>query len=105
MNIVDNKALLLKAIDNYELITHNERLVLKTLVQIAVDNIAVINIKKLSELTKVSRTLIYKAIDSFAQHGLVERGKSTRASLSTFKLKPVNLENITKHYLAQKNIK
>lgn len=104
MNNNDNKALLLEAIDNYDLLTPNERKILKTLVKIAVDDIAVINIKRLSEISKVSRPIIYKAMSTYNQHGLLERAESTRSSLNSFVLKKNSLKNIIKHYVAQKNI-
>lgn len=104
MNNIDNKALLIDAINNYDLLTPNERKVLITLIKISVDDIAIINIKKLSEVSKVSRPVIYKALSTYNHYNLLERGDSTRNCMNTFVLKKNNLQNIIKHHLAQRNI-
>ena len=97
-----DKELLMKAIDNYDLYTPHERKVLKTLLLISIDDVAITSILKLSKLSKVSRPVVYKALAAFIKHELIEEIKDARNILNAFKLKRDKLEEIQKHYEAQR---
>jgi DNA-damage-inducible protein D len=97
-----DKELLMKAIDNYDLYTPHERKVLKTLLLISIDDVAITSILKLSKLSKVSRPVVYKALAAFIKHELIEEIKDARNILNAFKLKRNKLEEIQKHYEVQR---
>ncbi|HJK89060.1 MAG: hypothetical protein LF888_06700 (plasmid) [Candidatus Megaira endosymbiont of Mesostigma viride] len=97
-----DKELLIEAISAYEAFTPSHRKVLKTLLLISVDDVAIVSILKLSKLSKVSRPVIYKALETFIKHELIEEVKDSRNVFNTFKLKRNKFEEIQKHYEAQK---
>lgn len=97
-----DKELLIKAIDSYDLYTPHERKVLKTLLLISIEDVAITSILKLSKLSKVSRPVVYKALAAFKKHELIEEIKDARNILNAFKLKRNKLEEIQKHYEVQK---
>ena len=96
-----DKELLMKAIDSYDLYTPHERKVLKTLLLISIDDVAITSILKLSKLSKVSRPVVYKATATFIKHELIENIKDERKVLNLFKLKRNKFEKIQKHYESQ----
>jgi len=99
---MDNKEQLIEAIDNYDLYTPHERTVLKTLLLISIDDVAIISILRLSKVSKVSRPVVYKALAAFIKHGLIEEIKDIRKVSNTFKIKRNKLQEIVDHYTAQK---
>lgn len=97
-----DKELLMEAIDNYDLYTPHERKVLKTLLLISIDDVAITSILKLSKLSRVSRPVVYKALAVFKKHELLEEIKDERNISNAFKLKKNKLEEIQRHYEIQK---
>ena len=99
---MEDKTPLIEAIENYDIFTPHERKVLTTLLAISVEGVAVIDIVKLSKLSKVSRPVVYKALAAATRHGLIEKIEHERKVLNIFKLKMNKLEEIQKHYESQK---
>lgn len=99
-----DKELLMEAIDNYDLLTSNGRLLLKSLLKIAVDDIAIISIKELSKLIKISRPTIYSSLKVLENNKFIERQVTVGSRLSSFILKPQRFNVIINHYTARKNI-
>lgn len=98
--------LVLNAINNYDLYTNTEKIVLKTLIDISVDNIAVISVKKLTLLSQVSRPMVYKALSTLEKDGVIERVIHGTSKKSSFTIKQNELYRIIKHYKSylEKNI-
>lgn len=103
-DIMKDKELLMRAIDNYDLYTPSVALILKTLIELSVDDIAVVSILRLSKLTKVSRPIIYKAIQTFEESGIIERVRKPQHKTSCFYIKPNKLMYIIENYKRQENI-
>lgn len=101
---MDNKDLLMEAIDHYELYTPSERAVLKTLVKLCVDDIAIITVLNLSEISHVSRPIVYNALKSMEEDRVIERTKRYKGRLSCFTVKQNKLNDIIKHHNLRKNI-
>lgn len=98
-----DKELLLKAIDNYDLLTQSGKIVLKSLIKLAIDDVVIINIKELSKLSKVSRPAVYSSLKILEDSGFIERQTSPGSRLSSFLLKPQRFNAITNYYTVRKN--
>ena len=92
-----NKEKLVEAIENYDLLTPVQQKVLSVLVKLELDEEVVLNIKSLAELSKVTRTSTYKALDFFQKIELVAVEPGIRKKV-IFKLNIKNLENILDKY-------
>jgi hypothetical protein len=99
-----NKELLMKAIDNYALLPKTGRVLLKTLINLAIDDIIVINIKELSKLSNISRPSVYSSLKVLEDNGFIQRQNNPRSRLSSFIIKPHKFENIIQHYTVRQNI-
>jgi hypothetical protein len=99
-----DQELLLQAIDNYNLIPPTGQNVLKTLVRLAVDDMAVTNAKELNKLCKIARPTIYQAFKLLEEKGFIECHITKGSRSSSFVLKPHRLEKIIEHYTAKKNL-
>ena len=99
------KKQLIEAIDHYSLFTPKYRSVLKTLINLAVKNVAIITIKELSELCNTSKPVVYRAFELLEEKEMIQIKKRERSRLSEFILKPKKLEEIIKFYQTHKNVK
>jgi len=98
--------ILFDAINNYDLYTNTEKVVLKTLINISIDNVAIISVKKLTVLSNVSRPMVYKALATLERDVVVERTIYGTSKKSSFTIKQNKLYEIIKHYKSylEKNI-
>ena len=93
-----DKELMLEAIDYYEIYQPQGRAVLKALVAVANDNnVAIISIKDLSSISKVSRQGVYNTLIYLAKDNVMQRTCKTRR-LSEFSLNTEQLEKIIDYY-------
>ena len=104
MDSTENKKLLLEAIDNYDLLTPVTKTILKTFVDIAVDNVVIISVLKLSQLAGVSRPGTYAALKALEEQGIIERMPVSGKKLTSFFLKTGKLKGIIKFYTPRKNL-
>ena len=97
-----DKDLLVKAIDNYDPLTPAHRKVLKVLVDLAVDEVALITVIKLCKISTLSRTLIYQALEVLEKQEFIEVIKTdknvNKSKLNSITLRPDGLESIVKYY-------
>lgn len=105
MNPTDKQTLLFQAIDNYDLLTPSHRIVLKVLLELSIDDEALISIKKLSEMAKVSKPVVYEALTICEKKGFIERAKLAKSRITSFMIKRNKLNDIIKHYDTQENVK
>jgi len=99
-----DKEFLLEAIDNYALLPHSGRVLLKTLITLSIDELIVTNIKELSRLAGISRPAVYANLRRLEIQGMVERRNNDGSRISSFILKPMNFYPIIKHYEVRKDI-
>ncbi len=99
-----DKELLLEAIDHYALLSPTYRRVLKILVQITIDNIAIISIKELTRLVGASRISVYHALDLLEKEKFIEKLNIKGSKIGNFAIKPKKLQEIINHYSIKKNI-
>lgn len=79
-----DKELLLEAIDSYDLLPLTGKVVLKTLIKLAIDDIIIINIKELNKLSKVSKTTVYSSLKILEDNGFIERSHNLTNDLAHF---------------------
>jgi Fe2+ or Zn2+ uptake regulation protein len=70
---MEDRELLLKAIDNYDAYSIPQRETLKALLKLSSDGIVIIKPAQLSSLTNLSRTLIYYNLKVFEKEGLIKK--------------------------------
>ena len=99
-----NKELLLEAIDNYNLYTRGQRALLKTLININIDNIATANVSELSELSGMTKPLIYNSLGFLEREEIIEKIKGPNRGIAMFKLKPAKLEEIERIFLKKRDL-
>lgn len=98
--------ILQNAIEAYDLYTPSTKKILKILVSISVNNVAIISVLKLSQKSKVSRPIIYAAIKDFEKDGLVEREIRPKSKVSVFKINATKMDEIVERYkLQEKTLK
>jgi len=100
-----DKELLIEAIDSYSLLPKAGRTILKMLINLEIDDIIIISIKELSELSSISRPAVYSSLKILEDNGLIERQVKPGSRLSSFILKPQKFSYILQHYNIRKNIK
>ena len=98
-----DKEFLLESIDHYALLTPACKIVFKTLIKLAVDEVVIINVKDLSNLSSISRPAIYSSLIVLEEQKLVERKNKPKGRLSTFILNPQKFQDIIKYYTVRKN--
>lgn len=70
------KDLLLKAISNIGLYTHSESAILKKMIEISINNIAVIQAKDLKNQIPLSHTAIYSSLKTLQLKGVITKLQS-----------------------------
>jgi len=98
-NDMNDKELLLKAIDNYSLYTSAQRVLLRTFVSINVNNIIITDVKELSKMLGISKATIYSSLEIFLIGGVIERVKSPNKGIGMLKLISSQLEEIKNIFL------
>lgn len=86
--------LLIKAIDNYDLYIGSEKEILKTMLKIATDNIAIINANSLIQITGYSKPVIYKVIKKLERDKIIVNTNSKSEPKSRFKINQDKLDEI-----------
>ena len=101
---MENKELLLEAIDHYVLLSPTYRKVLKILVQIAIDDTAIIGIKELTKLAGTSRISTYNALSLLEKEKFIEKLSIKGSKIGSFIIKPKKLQEVINHHSIKKNI-
>lgn len=93
-----DKELMMKAIEEYSLYTPYQRQLLKSLVALSVNDVAIITPSKLARLTKMTRSAVYYALKRFESDGVVIRKKGQNNLINAFRLDALKLEDILTIY-------
>jgi DNA-binding MarR family transcriptional regulator len=100
---MDNKELLLKAIDNYDVYSLTQRETLKALVNISIDSVATVSPTGLSKLIKIKRGIIYHNLKIFEKDKFIEKITKTTKRASIFRLSEPKLDYLVKLYENKRN--
>jgi Mn-dependent DtxR family transcriptional regulator len=96
--IIDNRDLLLKAIEEYDIYRPQGRDILKVLVLVAEGELATITVSKLIELSGVSRQGTYNTLKYLENDKVIEHIKAPGLKLNSFRLNTTKLNSIVKYY-------
>lgn len=83
---MENKKLLSKAVDDYEVYNISKRATLKTLINIAIHNEAVITPTELSKLTRLSRSIVYYNLKILESDNFITIKQPTVFMLNEYKM-------------------
>ncbi len=102
---MNEKDLLLAAIDDYPQYTKSQKIVLKTIASIAVNDLAAVSVQYLSEQANVTKTHVYLILKKLqADHCInIVRNKLHRSNL--YKLNNVGLDHLIQVYNNKKSYK
>ena len=98
------KEQLIEAIDQYDLFPPKYKLILNTLIKIAVGSIATITVKELSRLCKTSSYVIYSAFEVFEVKEMIRVIRREDSKLIECILRPHKLNEILTFNAAPKGI-
>jgi DNA-binding transcriptional regulator GbsR (MarR family) len=100
MNVMEEKDMILKAIDAYDVYNTASKSVLKTLVASPYmeDNVVKISINALAELSKLSRQGVYNALKYIERDNIVERFKKSGERVVYFKVNKNKIAEISQYY-------
>lgn len=102
---MNNKEELLEAVDYYNLFTPKYRIVLRTLINLAINNKVIITIKELSKLSGASRIIVYEATRLLEEKQMLEIAKRPHSRLSEFLLKYEYLKKIVEYHKIYMKVK
>ncbi len=100
---MENKDLLLKAIDNYSIYSDTKRDVLKQLVRIEVHGTACISGKELSERIQKSKGGVFVALRTLERDGFIKKERKSGQLYSVYKLDQESLRLLIQTYLNKQN--
>lgn len=95
---MENKELLLTAINNYDLYLKSYKDVLSIMVSVAIDNVAIIDVKSICEITSLSKPVIYKCIARLEKDYFIKKLNPPGEKASAFKLNMDKLQNVLDVY-------
>lgn len=105
MSNIDNKELLLAAIDDYSLYTPAQRKLLQVLVNLSVDGTIVTTAIALARNINTTKITIYTALELFKREGLIEIPESQGVKFTSCRLKQSKLNEILSHYIKKLELK
>ncbi|NQV77821.1 MAG: hypothetical protein HQ490_05635 [Lutibacter sp.] len=107
MSNMQDKNMILKAIDSYDVYNTASKSVLKTLVAITPmeNNVIKISIKALGEMSHLSRQGVYNALKYIERDNVVERFKKSGERVVYFKLNENKITEICEYYNNLQNTK
>lgn len=104
MTLSEDNTILYDAIDDYSILTANQKKLLKTLINIAVDGEVVASINDLSRLTNTMRATVSTGLTMLEKIGVIEISKVTGIRFSSCTLKQSKLNEIIAHFQNKKQL-
>jgi DNA-binding transcriptional regulator GbsR (MarR family) len=101
---VDNKKLLIKAIEGSVLYNPSEKIILKTLINLAVNYIASVDIINLHTITQLNKTVIYKNLTTLEEINIIKKIEQSGRRINTFKLNQEQLDYTLQAYQKLKKL-
>lgn len=104
MENIDNKNLILEAIDNYDLYIKSCKEVLKAIVCISKDDICIINAKSLEKVVNYTNPVIYKALRVLKKDRILITNDKIKEQKYRFTLNRDKLNEIIDNFLAKQKM-
>lgn len=98
MTDINNKELLLEAIDHYDLYSMNKRNILKIIVNASIEGIARISGKRISELSNKSLGNVFLTLRNLEKDGFIKRVKNPGEQYFSYTLNSDKIKFLTKLY-------
>ena len=95
---MENKKLLLEAIDNYSLFNKNQKKVLQALLNLSIDGEVIASIKDLLDITKLTRATISSALSFLEAQEFIEIPSLRGVVFTSCKIKQSKLTEIVTSY-------
>ena len=99
-----DKELIIKSIENYTFYTVSQRLLLKTLYQLANDNCIYASVSEIGKITKISRASIYRILAIFQKDGLISIPNKENSKLNKIILISEKIEQIKDNFTKKTNL-
>jgi len=105
MSPLNNKKLLLTAVDYYSLYTEKQRSLLKYLINLSIDGVIKLSTSEASKYIKTSRANVYLTLDKFEKEELLSKVREKADRHSAYKLNNDKLNYILQVYYNKQEIK
>jgi DNA-binding transcriptional ArsR family regulator len=93
-----DKSLLMEAIDNYDAYSPKQREILKALVGISINDIAVITVARLVKQLDTTKPTVYSSLARLKDDEIIISMNKERERLNTYKLNSTKLDHIVTAY-------
>jgi Fe2+ or Zn2+ uptake regulation protein len=87
-----------QAIDEYNLLTKSQKKILKSLVQLSVNNEVIITIEELSKINKITRATVSAALELFSKKNIITIPDTTGIRFSSCVINQIKIDEIVQHY-------
>lgn len=87
-----------QAIDDYNLLTKSQKKILKSLIQLSVNNEVVITIEELSKINQTTRATVTAALELFSKKTIITIPDTTGVRFSSCVINQDKIEEIVQHY-------
>jgi len=87
-----------QAIDDYNLLTKSQKKILKSLIQLSVNNEVIITIEELSKINQVTRATVTTALELFSKKNIIIIPDTTGIRFSSCVINHTKIEEIVQHY-------
>ena len=95
---MNNKELLLEAINHYAVYSPSEKTILKLFVKIAVDDIIISKVVDLCKLTNLRKSIVYKSLSNLEKTNTIIRLNGSNKRIKTFQINKNQLNYILEIY-------
>jgi len=87
-----------QAIDDYSILTKSQKKILKSLIQLSVNNEVIITIEELSKINQITRATVTAALELFSKKNIITIPNTTGVRFSSCIINQAKIEEIVQHY-------
>ena len=92
------KDMIIKAIDDYDMYSNNQKKVLKTLVAVSLDNLACVSVSSISEATKIAANSIYVTLRKLENNKCITRERPSGQKTNAYRINMDKINEILNIY-------
>lgn len=100
----DKRSLIFEAIDNYELYAKSQRDVLKLIINIAINDVAVVSVKCIVEKTNIARSSVYNIMKNLQNDEVITKFRIKNTRQDSYKINRKKLDYIVQVYNNKKSV-
>ena len=87
-----------QAIDDYNILTKSQKKILKSLIQLSVNDEVIITIEELSKINQITRATVTAALELFSKKNIITIPNTTGVRFSSCIINQAKIEEIVQHY-------